>query len=72
MRIVLTRNQILRLVAVSSIVQGILSAYLILRLEEVLAQDQFLADIVSRNVEVLEEFDIIALRELGIVKKATE
>jgi hypothetical protein len=35
-------------------------------------QAKFLADFVERNHDRLEEFDIIALRELGLLKDAVE
>lgn len=62
----------LRLAAALSIAQAAMIAYYLLQIEKTVLVNEkrqiFLADIVSRNVDRLEEFDLIALRELGVIK----
>lgn len=58
-----------RLTAAAVAIHGIVLAHYILSTGKTAEQARFLADIVSRNVDNLEEFDLIALRELGILKE---
>lgn len=69
----LTPSKALRLVAGLTVVQAVAIAYQLLQVEEAVTANEkrqvFLLDIVRRNYDRLEEFDLIALRELGLIKE---
>lgn len=67
-QIVIRRKTFLQIAAGMSIAQGLIGVALAYQLNKVTDQALYLADIVRRNAEVLEEFDLIALRDLGILK----
>lgn len=50
------------------VLQGAVMAALLLNTDKLARQARYLASFVEKNVESLDEFDIIALRELGIIK----
>lgn len=63
-----TPRQGLRFLAIASIIQGLvlLSIDRAVHINE--TRQGFLFDIVSRNTQHLEDFDLIALTELGLIK----
>lgn len=69
----LTPKQGLRLLAGLGLAQAVISGFVLLAIEhETTAtadKARFLVDIVSRNVEHLDDFDLIALRELGVIRE---
>jgi hypothetical protein len=66
--LVQNRKQINQLAAASAVAYGVLIARLILQNEKTLSQAEYLATIVSKNMDKLDEFDIIALTDLGLIK----
>jgi hypothetical protein len=67
-QIVIPRKLVFQCLAVTSIAQGIIVAKLLMEYEKMISQGKYLADIVSKNSEHLDEFDLIALRDLGLLK----
>lgn len=69
----LTVSQSLMVTAAIFAVQSGGMVHYLLKVAKVMETNEeranFLLDIVSRNMEHLEEFDIIALRELGMIKE---
>lgn len=51
------------------VLEGVVMAQFALKVGRLNTQALFLADIVQRNVDLLEEFDIIALKELGLLSE---
>lgn len=68
-------SEAMKVAAVFSVAQSVLLAYHLLTTSKVTNLNEkrveFLFDIVSRNTDKLEEFDIIALRELGLIKETS-
>jgi hypothetical protein len=71
-QVVITRKALLHIAAGMFVIQGAVGVALAWKLNKTMDQGSYLANIVQRNVEVLEEFDLIALRDLGILKTTTE
>lgn len=68
-----TPQQGLRIVAGLGLATAAFSAIMLLGIEQETSRTadkaRFLVDIVARNVEHLDDFDLIALRELGIIQE---
>lgn len=62
------RKLITNVAAASAVVYGALIARLLLQNERVIEQAEYLATIVGKNMDKLDEFDIIALTDLGLIK----
>ena len=71
-QIIIPRKFAFQCIAAAVIAQGFVVARLILEYDTAINQAKYLADIVSKNVEHLDEFDLIALRDLGLLKTPTE
>jgi cell division protein YceG involved in septum cleavage len=67
-QIVITRKTLLQIAAGVSVVQGLIGVTLAYQLNKTIDQGLYLASIVQRNADHLDEFDLIALRDLGILK----
>jgi hypothetical protein len=66
------RNSILiRVAAAAYVTQGLVLAGFIFNTDKIYKQGKYLASVVEKNAENLDEFDLIALRELGIIKPPT-
>lgn len=65
----------LKIVAGVTAIQSVTLAYFLLKAGKVVKVNEdrleFLYDIVGRNVEHLTEFDLIALKELGLFEEAS-
>jgi hypothetical protein len=70
--IVKNRKSIAQFSAVAAVAYGFITARLILQNEKTIRQAEYLASIVQKNIEHLDEFDIIALTDLGLIKTKTE
>lgn len=70
-QLIIPRKLLFQFVAGAVVVQGFLVAKLILEYDNVINQGKYLADIVSKNAEHLDEFDLIALRDLGLLNTPT-
>lgn len=68
----ITPSQAMKLAAAGAAIQGLMLAAHLLKISKVTDETEkqflFLADIVQRNMEHLEEFDLIALRDMGMLK----
>lgn len=62
------RKTITQVSAALAVIQGVLCAKALLDNDKLLQQNAYLASIIGRNLDDLDEFDIIALRDLGIIK----
>jgi hypothetical protein len=71
-QIIIRRQTLLQLATGMFVLQGVVGIVLARQLNKVMEQGSYLADIVSRNVENLDEFDLIALRDLGVLKTTSE
>lgn len=73
MKIIMTPKAALRLVAALSLANGLFMARFLLDVEKTMTlttrRAEFLADIVQRNFDRLEDFDLIALKQLGILRE---
>lgn len=66
------RDNVVKISAGALVAQGFLCAKMLLDANKLQKQAEYLLSIVGRNLEDLEEFDIIALRELGVIKDVVE
>lgn len=66
------RSTITKISAAAVALQGLYMAKLILQTERLEDQAVFLASLVNKNMDRLEDFDFIALRELGLIKETAE
>lgn len=62
------RQTLVQISAAAFLVQGTAMVLLAMESNRIVRQAKYLASIVEKNVENLDEFDIIALRELGIIR----
>lgn len=67
--IVKHRKLITQLGAVSAVGYGFIVAKMMLQNDKILAQAEYLAKVVQKNIDNLDEFDIIALTDLGLIKQ---
>jgi hypothetical protein len=63
------RKLITQLGAASAVAYGLIVARLMLQNEKVISQAEYLATIVGKNMEHLDEFDRIALTNLGLLRE---
>lgn len=62
------RRSIAKFSAAMVAMQGLICAKIVLDNDKLREQYIYLVDIVSRNADSLTDFDIMALRELGVIK----
>lgn len=61
-------GKMVRVAVAAYAVQGLAMASLLFNANRVRKQGAYLADFVGRHVDELDEFDIIALHDLGLIK----
>lgn len=71
-QIVIPRKLMFQFIAGAVIAQGFIVAKLLMEYENTISQGKYLADIVSKNAEHLDEFDLIALRDLGLLNTPSD
>ena len=64
------RKLLAHLGAASAVAYGLIVARLIIQNEKVITQAEYLATIVGKNMEHLDEFDRIALTDLGLLRQS--
>jgi len=67
MNITLTPQQALRILAGLTIFSGLILLGIEREVDSTAKKARFLIDIIERNLDQLEEFDLIAMRELGLI-----